>query len=230
MMNYPGTGLRTYHVTLMVDLKKKCLRITSSMSVSKQIEDLTRRVTNLETLVQYRSSLSAEDAFNYVTTHADFPAGATAEEARQYLFANPPQQQVFSGGFFWEASTSPSHSYGSNFNIWNSYEVSDLSVPFNPFTMLEGTISLNNVQLINAINHPNLVWYYIDPNWTMTMSDYTNDPVQVDDPRDAELKLPNAANTYLIRFTASELYLSVPDPTDNNDLKKHTVRITTTAY
>lgn len=57
----------------MADLKKKCLRIASSMSVSKQIEDLTRRVKNLETLVQHKSSLSAEDAARYVSINAFNP-------------------------------------------------------------------------------------------------------------------------------------------------------------
>lgn len=161
------------------------------MSVSRQIDALTRRVENLESLIQHKSNLTGEDT-------------------RQYLFNNPPQAPVFSGGFF-ELDGVENSSYKK------SYSHSGTG-PFNVFTDLGGKIQVNGVDLVDRVDHPNLRW----------LEGYMGQYQNISDPRNPDLSFPAQTKVYLVRFTASILYLTVPS-SDGSDAADYQARIDYTA-
>ena len=166
------------------------------MSVSRQIDALTRRVENLESLIQHKSNLTSEDA-------------------RQYLFNNPPQPPVFSGGFF--DLDEVEHPYGI-YGYKKSYSHSGTG-PFNVFTDLGGQIQVNGVDLVDRLDHPNLLWYEAG-----YMGQYQN----ISDPRNADLSFPAVNKVYLVRFTASILYVTVPS-SNGSDAHDYQAKIDYTA-
>lgn len=147
--------------------------------------------------------------------------GITLEQARQYIIDNPPVKPVFSGGFF-ENNTLENYN-GAVGSGWTGgykiqYDINDPSAPWNPFVDAGGAIQLDGVDLVDQLNHPNLLWF----------NNTDVGRVSITDPRvqsEAGLLFPTAAADYFIRYAETRLYWEVPNMTDSLEISSHQIRV-----